>query len=272
MLKIQNTLFILTSLLYLVSIWTVFATANISGFSSLLINMTQENGFFETWSVIWLFAIFVYGVYTLIKYKKSFTRYALVAIGVFTLLSFLGAMEEISWGQQLFHFDSTAYFMEHNRQQETNLHNLMDANLFSSIIYSSIYTFLVFVPLVYKLYPKPLQRFKLLRYFDINPHTILILLFSSAFQKYFYNDIGVITDMITHIVALALFGYFLLVYRGDIWLTLHFGMILLTTAIAIMSYKFFGFFNAQYEIRESFVVLASLLIFIELIKKERLKL
>ena len=47
MLKIQNTLFILTSLLYLVSIWTVFATANISGFSSLLINMTQENGFFE---------------------------------------------------------------------------------------------------------------------------------------------------------------------------------------------------------------------------------
>ena len=78
--------------------------------------------------------------------------------------------------------------------------------------------------------------------------------------------------MITHIVALALFGYFLLVYRGDIWLTLHFGVILLTTAIAIMSYKFFGFFNAQYEIRESFVVLASLLIFIELIKKERLKL
>ncbi len=271
MLKIQNTLFTLTTLLYLVSIWTIFATANLTGYSHLLLKMTQENGFFETSSVVWLFFIFIYGIYTLIKYKNRLSRYATIAIGVFAIFAFLGAMEEISWGQQLFHFSSTDYFMKHNLQQETNLHNLIDANLFSSIIYSNIYIFCLYIPLLVKLFPTLIERFKLLEYFDINPHAILVVLFSSAFQKYFYNDIGVITDMVTHIVALALFGYFLFLYRGDRWLNIHFGLVLLTTVVAISSYRVFDFFNAQYEIRESFVVLASLLIYIELIKKEKLK-
>ena len=34
------------------------------------------------------------------------------------------ALEEISWGQRIFDFESPQFFMTHNRQQETNLHNL----------------------------------------------------------------------------------------------------------------------------------------------------
>jgi hypothetical protein len=40
-----------------------------------------------------------------------------------TLGAFYFAGEEMSWGQQLFHWDSPEFFAEHNRQSETNLHN-----------------------------------------------------------------------------------------------------------------------------------------------------
>ncbi|SFV65086.1 hypothetical protein MNB_SV-12-1638 [hydrothermal vent metagenome] len=229
----------------------------------------MENGFFETISVLLLFAIFLYGVLCSIRSRDRFSRLTLFFILSFSLLAFLGAMEEISWGQQIFHFKSSEYFLEHNLQHETNLHNLIDANLFSSIIYSSIYTLFVFIPLLYKLFKSHLERFSLLKYFDINPHTILVVLFASVFQLYFYNDIGIVVDALTHIVALMLFGYFLVTKRSDRWLRIHFIFIVFATIVSAYHYKAYSFFNMQYEIRESFVVLSALLIFIELIKKEK---
>ncbi len=134
-------------------------------------------------------------------------------------------MEEISWGQQIFHFPTSKYFLEYNLQEETNLHNLIDGNLFSSIIYSSIYIFLIFLPLIVKLFPT-LKKIKLLEYFDFNPHIILIFLFGSAFQIYFYDDFGVLVDMITYFMALFLFGYFIIVNRSSLNLKLHFLVII----------------------------------------------
>ena len=269
MLKIQKILFTTTYILYIISLWTIFATANLQGYRHLLAEMTHENGFFETISVVWLFSISIYGIYTLYRDKKYLNRYFTIGITTFSIIAFLAGMEEISWGQQIFHFQTDEYFLQHNLQHEENLHNLIDANLFSSIIYSSVYTLLIFIPLFYKIFPT-LYRFKLLRYFDINPHIILIVIFSSIFQKYFYNsDIGVIADMTALIVALVLFGYFIFLQKDRVWLTLHYIFVVISTAIAISSYRVFSFFNMQYEIRESFVVLASLLIFIELIQKEK---
>ncbi len=265
MLNINKIIFKLVPVLYLISLWTIFTTAHIKGYEFLLKQMSHENSFFETVGTISLFIMFLYGIYALYKYE--FSKYHRLIIIIFTILAFLAGMEEISWGQQIFHFPSSSYFLEHNIQDETNLHNLMDANLFSSIIYSSIYTLLVFIPLLFKL-SSQLQKFKFLKYFDINPHIILIILFASSFQLYFYNDIGVITDMITYFLALALFGYFLKVKTSDIWLKIHFLTILIATAISISSYYIYSFFNMQYEIRESFIELAGLLIFIELIRKE----
>jgi hypothetical protein len=41
------------------------------------------------------------------------------------LLLLFGAGEEISWGQRIFNWESAAFFLERNTQEETNLHNLM---------------------------------------------------------------------------------------------------------------------------------------------------
>ncbi len=258
---------ILLPLLYVIAIGTVWMSASLLGQEQLLHIMTQENGFFESLTVLFLFGISAYGIKSLLSYR--FERWFWWAVALFSLLTFLAGMEEISWGQQLFHFQSGEFFLQENLQQETNLHNLVNANLFSSIIYSSVYTLLVFIPLLVKLYPAIQERLFFLKYFDINPHSILVVLFASVFQIYFYDDFGVWFDMITHLGALGLFGLYLILKKSTIMLKIHYGFILMATMISMYSHEIYRFENMQYEIREMFVVLASFLIFVELIKKER---
>jgi len=257
-------LHIILATLYLIAILTVALTAHVKGYENFLSQMSYENSFFETIGTIALFIGFLYGVYALIKYRFDTTTKIVVIIS--TTLFFLASMEEISWGQQIFHFPSSKYFLEHNLQEETNLHNLIDGNIFSSIIYSSIYTFLIFIPLIVKLFPT-LKRIAFFRYFDFNPHIILIFLFASTFQLYFYDDFGVLVDMLTYFVALFLFGYFLIVTDNSLELKLHFLIVLLATLISILSYRVYSFFNMQYEIREAFIEIGVVLLFIEFIHK-----
>lgn len=256
-------------LLYLSALLTILLTASVESYHNLLEMMTQENGFFETLTVLLLLIISIYGWVSIVRSRHAFNRMVQIVIIGFSLLTFLAAMEEISWGQNLFHFQSSDYFLRQNLQQETNLHNLMDANLFSSIIYSCIYMLLVFIPLLYKLFKSHLSRFSILGYFDIDPHIILVVLFASVFQIYFYYDMGVIMDMVTHLSGLLLFGLYLWLKGGDRWLKIHFLVIIMATALSMASYKIYSFFNMQYEIREMFVVLAVLFIFIELIQREK---
>ncbi len=267
----RKTLGLLTPLLYMLALFSVVATAKLPGFESFLRTITQENGVFETISVLLLLTIFFYGVVSIYMYKKILSKRALFLIASFAIVALLAAMEEISWGQHLFHFESSSYFLENNMQRETNLHNFMNANLFSSIIYSSVYTFLIFIPLFYKLVLKRYKRFAWLHFADINSHTILMVLFASSFQIYFYDDIGVVFDMVTLLCALMLFGYFLYSKQGSLLLKVHFVFILFASVLFMMHHEVFDFFNMQYEIREMFIVLASLLIYIELIQKYHTK-
>ena len=46
-----------------------------------------------------------------------------------SLFCFVVAMEEISWGQRVLSYRPPAYFLEHNYQQELNIHNVIDADL-----------------------------------------------------------------------------------------------------------------------------------------------
>jgi hypothetical protein len=262
---------IIIPILYIISILTIIATKFISGYENFLEEMTIENSFFETISVVILFAISLYGIRCYIKSRDSFSRLILFSILSFSLLAFVAGMEEISWGQHIFHFQSSSYFLEQNLQQETNLHNLIDGNLFSSIIYTTIYLLFVFVPLLYKIFSSYLNHFRVLKYFDIDPHTILVSLFASVFQLYFYHDIGVLVDMISHLSALLLFAYFIWSRDRNFWLQIHFITVIIASILSMWCYEIYRFENMQYEIRESFVVLSALLIFIELVQREKMK-
>jgi len=265
--RVNTLLYASLALLYSIAIATVIITAH--GDATLLRTMTQENGFFESMSVIVLLSITTYGCIALYRYSKQFSVAALVVIALMSLLTFIAAMEEMSWGQHLLHFQSSDFFLQNNQQHETNLHNLVDANLFSSILYSMVYTVFVFIPLLYKIRLHRYALFTKLSWLDLNPHTILVVLFASSFQLYFYDDIGVIVDMFTLLSGLALFGYYLYVTPLSRYVLLHYIIVLGTTAICMAYHNIFDFFNMQYEIREMFVMVAALLLFREAIERYR---
>ncbi len=49
----------------------------------------------------------------------------IVMTALLGLVFFFGAGEEISWGQRIFHVQSSDFFLQNNAQGETNLHNLV---------------------------------------------------------------------------------------------------------------------------------------------------
>ena len=71
------------------------------------------------------------------------------------LLFFLGAGEEVSWGQRIFGWESGEFFIENNKQLETNFHNLvvgelhLAKTLFGSVLTTIILLYLVALPPLY---------------------------------------------------------------------------------------------------------------------------
>ena len=233
--------------------------------------MTQENSFFESASTLLLLFMSAYGITTLYYHKSKLANIVILAIALFSILCFLAAMEEISWGQRLFHFESSEYFLKENLQKETNLHNLMEPTLFSSVINTFVYDIFIYLPLLLKIFPFIKKKFKFLEYFDIHPHTILIALFSSIFIAFFYDNIGVLRDSIAHACGVVLFAIYLFKEQTSTWIKAHYIFIVLATLFSISSYHVYSFDNMQYEIREMFIVLASLFVSIELIQRHKSK-
>ena len=229
--------------------------------------MTKENGFFETLSVVFLLSISFIGIKTIIKHNIEYKLLKFTIIS-FSILTFIAAMEEISWGQHLFHFQSSSFFELYNQQKETNLHNFVDGNIFSSVIYSSVYTLFVFVPLLIQLFHDKIKILKLIYPFIPSLHVVLIILYASAFQIYFYDDIGVIIDFATLGAGLVLF--MITVSIKKLWtkyLLIHLIFILVSMGLFMNVHTIFSFFNMQYEIREMFVIFATLLFCIEFANK-----
>lgn len=80
---------------------------------------------------------------------------AALLVGFYGVVFIFGAGEEISWGQRIFGWDTTGYFLEHNRQMETNLHNLafgeeqLAKTLFGSVLTTVLLLYLIVLPLLY---------------------------------------------------------------------------------------------------------------------------
>ncbi|MDG3583620.1 hypothetical protein [Galbibacter pacificus] len=75
---------------------------------------------------------------------------------LFAIVFFFGAGEEISWGQRIFGIESGEYFLQHNAQKETNLHNLVVGDtkinkiIFSQLLMIGMVVYLLAVPLMYR--------------------------------------------------------------------------------------------------------------------------
>lgn len=85
----------------------------------------REDGPVECTTAFFLFFSSLVCVYRLFQYRKMKKRLWLLTWVVLAILFFFGAGDEISWGQRIFGIESGDFFLKHNKQAETNLHNLV---------------------------------------------------------------------------------------------------------------------------------------------------
>jgi len=93
--------------------------------------------------------------------QKQWLAVALIA--TLSLVLFVMGMEEISWGQRVFQWQTTAYFSEHNVQGETNLHNL-NTQLFQNMLFFGGFILLAVLPFFYEQLTKTLQKIASLKF------------------------------------------------------------------------------------------------------------
>ncbi len=130
-----------------------FANTDLTYFDEVY---TVEDGFVENGSAIFLLAsslLLLYRFFKLFKHKDLFWKVGILGL---SFVFFFGAGEEISWGQRIFNVESSAYFLEHNAQGETNLHNLVvEDTKINKLIFSQLLTvvlviYLIITPFLYR--------------------------------------------------------------------------------------------------------------------------
>lgn len=89
------------------------------------LNYIREDGPVEWPTAIFLFFSSLVCLYRASKYLKIRKNLWALTWAVLASLFFFAAGEEISWGQRIFGVQSGEFFLEHNKQAETNLHNMI---------------------------------------------------------------------------------------------------------------------------------------------------
>ncbi len=115
------------------------------------------------------------GVFVQLSRKKQVLP-AIFALLISMAFFVIGA-EEISWGQRMLDIESSAFFYEHNIQQETNFHNL-DTTLTMSMFYILVFVIFTAVSFWNKQTEALLKKLSLLQLKIFIPSKWLILPFA----------------------------------------------------------------------------------------------
>jgi len=116
--------------------------------------VVREDGWVEYLTALFLLlGAAVLGI-NAVKAAKRNDKKQLLFFTLACLVFIFGAGEEISWGQRIFNIHTGEYFMEHNYQGETNLHNLkiggVDLNklIFSKLLFYALAFYFILLPLL----------------------------------------------------------------------------------------------------------------------------
>jgi hypothetical protein len=115
-----------------------------------------EDGFLEYFTALMLFAVAVVCFTQLVRDYQNHTKAFVIINGIIVLLMVFGAGEEVSWGQRIFGIQSNEFFLENNRQSETNLHNMtinginINKLIFSKGLVLFLILFYLLLPSLYK--------------------------------------------------------------------------------------------------------------------------
>jgi len=104
-----------------------------------------DSGVFEWGTVACLVAACFFAA-MIAKNTKGIQRVMFYGLAI---ASFVVVGEELSWGQWVFHWETPEALSEINRQQETNLHNIVDPRLYDGLYYLISYATLALSVLAY---------------------------------------------------------------------------------------------------------------------------
>jgi hypothetical protein len=92
---------------------------------AFLYQFVVEDGFLESVTSLSLFCVMLICCNRILKLRQVRSFVFLFMTGFIALVGLFGAGEEISWGQRIVGWETTGFFLEHNKQRETGLHNLV---------------------------------------------------------------------------------------------------------------------------------------------------
>ncbi|MGK7651452.1 hypothetical protein ACSQ76_03175 [Roseovarius sp. B08] len=156
-----STLRLLDKLILGIVVAVLVLTVGVYVYNTEYFSLTyaREDGFVEYGTAIFLlFASFVLiGNARSLKARSATLAFACTLF--YALLFFFAAGEEISWGQRIFGWETGETFQQINKQQETNLHNLivptpwgdfhLAKTLFGPILTLILLVYLAVLPLLY---------------------------------------------------------------------------------------------------------------------------
>jgi hypothetical protein len=120
------------------------------------LNFVREDGIVEYTTVLFLFLSSLICLYRTIQYLKIKKFLWVLTWAFLAALFFFAAGDEISWGQRIFGIESSDFFQQHNKQAETNLHNLVvGGQSINKLIFSQ---FLFAVLIIYFLFSRLMVR------------------------------------------------------------------------------------------------------------------
>ena len=106
----------------------------------------KEDGVVEYLTTFFLIFSSLVGIYRIFHYRKMKKPLWILTWALLALLFFFAAGEEISWGQRLTGVQSSEFFLQHNIQGETNIHNLVvDGKNLNIIIFSRLMFLCLFI-------------------------------------------------------------------------------------------------------------------------------
>lgn len=153
---------------------------------SILKPLYVEDNFFESLTVICALAS---SILLLMSINNKEGRGAKSIKIILSILFFLFGMEEISWGQRIFGWETSVAWKKLNLQNETNIHNL-----FPLFLFHIIFNLLLGVLLInsMKLRQKITHLLKTDKYQHLIPHRESIcygvIFFILCFQGFFYSN------------------------------------------------------------------------------------
>jgi len=89
------------------------------------VTITKEDQLVEWLTVIFMCGTAVLAIVQAIKTRRDANSKYIFFI-IVAIACILFALEEISWAQRIFGVESPTYFIEHNDQQEINIHNIVN--------------------------------------------------------------------------------------------------------------------------------------------------